>query len=197
MLIDSKEIKGNLVKRTVDTVFTLVALFVVFPLLLCLMILIKIDSRGRGIISQRRVGKDGREFALYKFRTMKVSTPIYESKPKDDDQRITAIGKLLRYIGLDELPQVFNVLKGNMSLVGPRPEMPFIVKGYTDEQRKRLKVKPGITGLWQISGKTKQPILDNLQYDLDYIKNQSMGLDFKILYRTFKLSLKNITYLFK
>lgn len=184
-------------KRIIDIVISLVILFLTLPLVLLLVFLIKVDSKDQAIIKQRRAGQYGREFTLYKFRTMKINTPIYEIKPKDDDSRITKIGNLLRYTGLDELPQVLNVLKGEMSLVGPRPEMPFIAKNYTQKQRQRLKVKPGITGPWQISGRTKQPIIENLEYDLNYTENQSIVLDFKILYRTLRLFIDNIYHLFK
>lgn len=186
-----------MLKRFIDILLSLVILFFTFPIFLWLMVLIKIDSQGSIIFKQKRIGKNGKEFTLYKLRTMDKNTPAYELKPRDDDPRITRVGKFLRETGLDELPQLFNVLEGQMSLVGPRPEIPFIVKNYTEEQRQRLKVKPGITGLWQISGKTKQPILENLQYDFDYINNQSMLLDFKILVKTFKFSLNNIYHLFR
>lgn len=115
---------------------------------------------------------------------MRKETPAYILKPKGDNPLITKIGMFLRNTGSDELPQLFNVLKGEMSLVGPRPEMPFIVDSYTDKERERLKVKPGITGLWQLSSKVKKPIHYNLEYDLSYIRNQSLLLDFKILFKT-------------
>ncbi|MFH1202024.1 MAG: signal peptidase I [Candidatus Omnitrophota bacterium] len=187
----------NLFKRSADIVISLLILFLMLPLILLLILLIKMDSPGSSIFRQKRVGRDGREFTLYKFRTMEASSPIYETKPKDDDPRITRTGRFLRKTGLDELPQIFNVLKGDMSLVGPRPEMPFIVKNYAEVHKQRLLVKPGITGLWQISGQTKQPILANLEYDLYYINNQSVALDFKILLRTFGLLINNAYYLFK
>jgi putative colanic acid biosynthesis UDP-glucose lipid carrier transferase len=128
---------------------------------------------------------------LYKFRTMKRETSAYMLKPDKDDVRITRIGRFLRNTGLDEVPQLFNVLKGEMSLVGPRPEMPFIVEGYQKGERERLKVKPGITGLWQLSGRTNMPIHCNLEYDLAYIKDRSLSLDLKILFETLKWFLRN------
>ena len=118
-------------------------------------------------------------------------------KPKSDDANITGIGKLLRDTGLDEMPQLFNVLKGEMSLIGPRPEMPFVVEGYTEPEWARLKVKPGITGLWQLSNKTKEPIQENLEYDLDYIKNRSLVLDLKILLKTLALLFRMLYILLK
>jgi len=129
---------------------------------------------------------------LYKFRTMASDTPAYIPKPQEDDPRISSVGRFLRGSFLDELPQVFNVLKGEMSIVGPRPEMPFIVERYSDEERLRLGVKPGLTGLWQLSGKTNEPIHHNLEFDLNYIKHRSLFMDFKIVIITvivfFKLS---------
>lgn len=114
-------------------------------------------------------------------------------KPKGYDPRVTGIGQFLRNTGLDELPQLFNVLKGEMSLVGPRPEMPFIVAGYREREKQRLKVKPGITGSWQLSGKTDLPIHYNLEYDLAYIKDRSLFLDLRILFETLKWFLRNKT----
>lgn len=130
---------------------------------------------------------------------MNMDTLQYVSKPREDDYRINKIGRFLRKSALDELPQVFNVLKGEMSLVGPRPEMPFIVDGYTDKERERerLKVKPGITGLWQLSDKVKEPIHHNLEYDLNYIRNQSLLLDLKILLKTFIISFGMLQNAFK
>jgi lipopolysaccharide/colanic/teichoic acid biosynthesis glycosyltransferase len=132
------------------------------------------------------VGLHGRHFTLLKFRTMKPDSGEYEVAPvSPDDSRITGLGRFLRKTSLDELPQLFNVLSGSMSLVGPRPEMPFIVEGYSDWQRRRLDVKPGLTGLWQIMGRKDLPLHENLEYDFYYIRNQSLMLDFAILIRTF------------
>jgi lipopolysaccharide/colanic/teichoic acid biosynthesis glycosyltransferase len=125
------------------------------------------------------------EFILYKFRTMKPESDEYEVAPISmDDSRVTGMGRFLRRMSLDELPQLFNVFRGEMSLVGPRPEMPFIVEKYTSWQRHRLDVKPGLTGMWQIMGRKELPLHDNLEYDYYYIRNQSLMLDFTILLRT-------------
>jgi len=137
------------------------------------------------IFRQTRIGRGGKPFMIYKFRTMVQSTPIFQQAPTEaNDPRITAIGRLLRKTSLDELPQLFNVLRGEMSMVGPRPEMPFIVEGYQEWQQRRLDVKPGITGLWQIIGRKNLPLSLNLEYDFFYIKNQSLMLDVVILLRT-------------
>ena len=125
---------------------------------------------------------------MYKFRTMvadaekKVNTETFEKRP--DDPRVTPLGRFLRRTSMDELPQIFNVLKGEMSLVGPRPEMTFIVDKYEPWQRQRLAVPPGITGWWQVSGRSDLPMHLNTQYDLYYIRNYSILLDLKILWRT-------------
>ena len=131
------------------------------------------------------LGLKGRKFTLYKFRTMKPESDEYEVAPVSmNDDRITGLGRFLRRTSLDELPQLFNVLAGQMSLVGPRPEMPFIVEDYGSWQRHRLDVKPGLTGMWQIMGRKELPLHDNLEYDYYYIRNQSLMLDLTILLRT-------------
>jgi lipopolysaccharide/colanic/teichoic acid biosynthesis glycosyltransferase len=155
------------------------------PLWILIVAGIKLDSPGKALIKQKRVGKDGGIFEMYKFRTMKNDTGLYEKAPfSPDDPRITKFGKFLRKTSLDELPQLINVLKGEMSLVGPRPEMPFIVENYSNWQRKRLEVKPGLTGLWQILGRKDLPLHENIEYDFYYIKNQSLILDMVILVKT-------------
>jgi len=171
-------------KRIFDFTISVLITVLFFPIFLILISLIKLSFSGPAIFRQKRVGKDGGEFILYKFRSMALNAPAYAPKPKEDDSRITKIGRFLRKSGLDELPQFYNVLKGDMSLVGPRPEMPFLIETFKDRRRDRLSIKPGITGLWQISGKTKEPIYYNLEYDLYYIKNQSLFLDLKILFKT-------------
>ena len=182
----------RLIKRVIDFIISLLSLIFLSPLFLTLMALIKMTSPGPSIFSHRRVGMNGKLFTLYKFRTMDITTPKYIPKPKEDDRRITKFGRFLRKSGLDELPQLYNVLKGQMSLVGPRPEMPFIAERYTEKEKERLRAKPGITGLWQLSGKTTAPIHDNLEYDLSYIKNQSFILDLKILLKTLIFLIGNL-----
>ncbi len=146
---------------------------------------IKLDSPGPVLFRQARVGRGGRHFTLYKLRSMRSDSEPYAVAPRaGDDVRVTAYGAWLRRTSIDELPQLWNVLRGEMSLVGPRPEMPFIVESYDEWQRRRLTVKPGITGLWQILGRKDLPMHENLQYDFYYIRNRSFGLDLSILMRT-------------
>ncbi len=183
----------SFVKRVFDVIFASVVLFFAFPLFLLIAFFVKWDSPGPIFFRQIRIGKGGKPFIIYKFRTMHANTHPYAFKPDDDeaDCRVTRVGCILRQSGLDELPQFFNVLKGEMSIVGPRPEMPFIVEKYTPRQRKRLQVLPGITGLWQISPVRNKPIHENLRYDYYYITHQSLRLDFFIVGSTFLLISKN------
>jgi len=172
-------------KRAIDVVGSLALLILLTPLLLLVAALVRIDSPGPALFRQRRIGKDGKQFQFWKFRSMRVDAPKYAPSPTSDlDWRLTRIGRLIRRISIDELPQLINVLQGEMSLVGPRPEMPFIVDRYTPLERARLAAKPGITGLWQISPARALPIHENLQYDLHYIAHQSLVLDGAILLRT-------------
>jgi lipopolysaccharide/colanic/teichoic acid biosynthesis glycosyltransferase len=127
----------------------------------------------------------GKPFKIYKFRTMKMGSPKYDFSPKNqEDERLTNFGGILRKVSLDELPQLLNVLNGDMSLVGPRPEMPYIVVGYNRLHEIRLQMKPGITGIWQLSASRDKPIHENLNYDLEYIRNWSLWLDMKLLFQT-------------
>ncbi|MCL5270193.1 MAG: sugar transferase [bacterium] len=172
-------------KRALDLLLTAPLLLVTSPLYLLITVLIKLDSRGPVIFSHDRIGKDGKIFRLHKFRTMTTGTNPYAVAPGDQsDPRITRFGRFLRKTSLDELPQFWNVLRGDMSLVGPRPEMPFIVAQYEPWQRRRLDVPQGITGLWQIAGRKQLPLHYNLEYDFYYIRNWTLLLDIVILLRT-------------
>ncbi len=172
-------------KRIADIVFSILLLIISSPLFIILAILIKKDSPGAVFFRQERAGKDGKFFRMFKFRTMYARANKYDYHPQGrDDARITGIGKMLRRTSFDELPQLMNVLRGEMSLVGPRPEMPFIVKQYSAIQKQRLRVKPGLTGLWQISADRSKPIHENMEYDIYYINNQSPLLDLAIILRT-------------
>ncbi|MGO9515803.1 MAG: sugar transferase, partial [Candidatus Korobacteraceae bacterium] len=147
--------------------------------------LVKLTSPGPALFMQDRIGKNGLRFCLYKFRTMYHDAPQYSYSPgAGQDPRITPIGRYLRHLSIDELPQLMNVLLGDMSLVGPRPEMPFIVEQYTPLQRRRLEVKPGITGLWQLSADRAFSIHENIEYDLYYIQRRSLFMDIAILLHT-------------
>lgn len=173
-------------KRIFDVIIAVpLFFFLLLPLWFIVGLLIKRDSSGPILIKQSRVGKDGKIFTLYKFRTMKEGVALYAEAPLiKNDPRVTIMGRFLRKTSLDELPQLINVLKGEMSIVGPRPEMPFIVAQYSEWQKKRLSVKPGITGLWQILGRQDIPLSDNLEYDFYYINNQSLLLDIVIILKT-------------
>jgi len=172
-------------KRVFDFVGAGFGLVVTAPLILWCALRNRQTSPGPALITQERVGRNGKVFQMYKFRTMWHDVDRYAVAPTDSsDPRITDYGRWLRGTSIDELPQLINVLKGEMSLVGPRPEMPFIVANYDDWQRRRLSVKPGITGLWQILGRKDLPMHENLQYDFYFIRNRSLTLDASILLRT-------------
>jgi lipopolysaccharide/colanic/teichoic acid biosynthesis glycosyltransferase len=173
------------IKRSCDVVGSLFLLTVLSPLFILMAIVIKLDSPGPVLFRHYRVGKGGKEFLLWKFRSMKVNVPKYAVSPQSaTDGRLTRIGRLIRRLSIDEIPQLINVLKGEMSLVGPRPEMPFIVESYRAVEYVRFAVRPGITGLWQISPARAFPIHENLQYDFHYIHNQNLALDCAIILRT-------------
>jgi exopolysaccharide biosynthesis polyprenyl glycosylphosphotransferase len=172
-------------KRALDIVVASFLLVLFAPLMAGIALAIRLDSKGPALFKQVRVGKHGKLFEMYKFRTMYVDADPYAPAPTDpNDPRITRIGKWLRRYSLDEFPQLINVLKGEMSMVGPRPEMPFLVEQYEEWQRRRLDVKPGVTGLWQIVGRKNLPLALNLEYDFYYIKNQSLFFDIVILLKT-------------
>jgi len=155
------------------------------PVFALIALLIKLDSPGPVLFTQNRVGLNGRIFKIFKFRSMYAESAKYEPSPLSSlDPRLTGIGRLLRRLSLDELPQLVNVIRGEMSLVGPRPEMPFIVRRYDSSQRMRLSVRPGITGLWQLSADRAFPIHENLEYDLYYVRNRGWFMDIAILIHT-------------
>ncbi len=189
-------------KRLLDLTVSLVGLMLCWPILLVTWIAIRLDSPGPAIFAPERVGENGRIFRMLKFRTMFVGAanasppasttdaqgnPIFKLK---DDPRVTRVGKWLRRTSLDELPQLFNVLKGEMSLVGPRPEQPFITEEYDHWQWQRLSVPPGVTGWWQVSGRSDIPMHLNTQYDIYYVRNWSIFLDLRILWRTVGVVIK-------
>jgi exopolysaccharide biosynthesis polyprenyl glycosylphosphotransferase len=176
---------SRLAKRGLDLLLASIALCLSAPVFLMAAILIKRDSPGPIFYRQVRIGKEGQPFPMYKFRTMYLHLSGDALAPKDHmDPRITPVGRYLRRYSLDELPQLLNVLRGEMSMVGPRPEMPFIVNTYGPLQRERLRAKPGITGLWQISYARNEPIHANLDYDIYYVENRSFLLDLVILFLT-------------
>lgn len=172
-------------KRTTDVMISSLLLLLLSPVHLLIAVLVWLDSPGPVFFIQKRVGLNGKLFDMYKFRSMHTTVPRYGLSPtQSSDTRITAVGRFLRRTSMDELPQLINVLLGNMSLVGPRPEMPFIVRCYNSRQRQRLRVIPGITGLWQLSADRAFPIHENIQYDLSYIQNRTFFMDLAILLHT-------------
>ena len=183
-------------QRVLDSVVSAVLLLALLPVFLLIAAFIRLDSPGSVLFIQRRVGRNGREFPMYKFRSMvpdaeaKRATlevknerngPVFKMK---NDPRITRVGRIIRKYSLDELPQLVNVLKGDMSLIGPRPALPREVALYTPQQRQRLAVTPGLTGLWQVSGRSNLSFERNVELDIYYIQNQSFTLNLVILLKT-------------
>lgn len=178
-------------KRLFDLFFAALGLVLLSPLLLAVALAVKLTSPGPVLFTQERVGYRGRPFKVLKFRTM-VTDAERRGAPLTvgADPRITPAGRILRRLKLDELPQLINVLKGEMSLVGPRPTLAYQVEKYTPRQRRRLEVKPGLTGWAQIHGRTKLSWPERIEYDLWYVDNWSLALDFKIILRTFMVILR-------
>lgn len=192
-----QSITALVIKRLIDIVISMLALFIISPVYLCIAILIKLSSPGPVYFVQERCGLSGRKFKLYKFRTMvvdaeeKLQELLVHNEMKghafkmENDPRITPIGKFLRKLSLDELPQLWNVFHGDMSLVGPRPPLPREVKDYDPWHQRRLSMRPGITCLWQVGGRNRIRDFDEwVRLDLQYIDNWSLWLDFKILFKT-------------
>jgi exopolysaccharide biosynthesis polyprenyl glycosylphosphotransferase len=183
-------------KRATDLAFTCAGLVAIWPILLAIALAVKLDSPGPILYRQQRVGKDGRLFQMLKFRSMhrdadqrrtelsaanEATGPLFKMR---NDPRVTRTGRFLRRTSLDELPQLVNVLRGEMSLVGPRPPLPSEVESYEEWQLGRLRAVPGMTGLWQVSGRSEVSFHDMVRLDLHYIRNWSLSLDLEILWRT-------------
>lgn len=180
----------NLLKRLLDvTVSTLGVLFF-SPLLLGIAWLIWWEDRGPIFYIHPRVGKDGKEFPFFKFRTMAVGSDRQGYELQTQDPRITRIGNFLRRWSLDEVPQLLNVIRGEMSLIGPRPTLAYQVEQYTPRQRGRLSVRPGLTGLAQVKGRNSLTWPERIELDLQYIENYSLWLDLSILLQTFEAVLR-------
>lgn len=198
----------QLAKRTVDFALSIVLLVIFAPMWLVLAFLIKMDSKGPVFFIQPAMGYKEKEFLLYKFRSMlpnsrqsehfaDVERNFHRGEPTGSDSkgsifktaltdksRITRVGRFLRRTSLDELPQIWNVFRGEMSFIGPRPALPHEARLYEDWQKQRFLVRPGLTGLYQVTARNRVPINDMIQLDLEYIRQQSLWLDFKILLRT-------------
>jgi lipopolysaccharide/colanic/teichoic acid biosynthesis glycosyltransferase len=173
-------------KRLFDITVALIALSLLSPLLLLIAIAVKITSKGTVLFLQDRVGKDAKIFKLYKFRTMipgavNIGTGLSVG---ENDKRITKIGAILRKTSLDELPQLLNVLKGDISLVGPRPAVPQHLDYYSDFERRRLEMKPGITGLAMVKGRASIPWSKRIEYDIEYVNKFNLWFDFVIILKT-------------
>ncbi len=182
------------IKRAFDIVAgcLIVVLLTVIPVLIVVPIVIKATSKGPAVFTQDRVGKDGKVFKIYKFRTMLIPE---ESLDKDGNmlepkQRITKVGKVLRKTSIDELMQIFNIINGTMSFVGPRPTLPYQVERYTEDQKRRHNMRPGITGLAQVNGRNNLSWTEKIEYDVRYIDTFSLWLDIKIFFKTVAVVLK-------
>ena len=186
----------EVIKRIIDIVASFTGLILLSPLILIVSMLIKLESKGEVIFKQKRVGLNGKEFYMYKFRSMvinaeelkeqlesqnEMSGPMFKIK---DDPRITKVGKFIRKTSIDELPQLINVIKGDMSLVGPRPSLPKEVKKFEQWMMERLEVKPGLTCIWQISGRNNIDFEDWMKLDIKYVRERSIKLDIKLILKT-------------
>lgn len=177
----------DFVTRAMDIVASALGLLVLAPLMLCIAAVVKLCDRGPALFGQERLGKDGAKFRMFKFRTMKPGAEFFGGKLRlvTNDPRVTPIGKILREFHLDELPQLINVLCGQMSLVGPRPTVPFHKDYYEDWEMARLAVRPGMTGLTQVSGGNRLSWDERIVIDVHYVRNRCLSLYFKCIYATF------------
>jgi exopolysaccharide biosynthesis polyprenyl glycosylphosphotransferase len=188
----------RLVKELIDRTVAALAVVLLLPLWLGVALAVRVDSAGPVLFRQQRVGRLGSGFTMLKFRTMGVDAEQRRAELADrnqngdgplfkvaDDPRVTRVGRVLRRYSLDELPQLFNVLTGQMSLVGPRPPLPGEVAVYDDSVARRLLVKPGLTGLWQVSGRSDLTWDEAVRLDLRYVENWSLALDLQIVWKTF------------
>lgn len=183
-------------KRLIDLFGSVIGLIVLSPIILIVSLLIKFESKGPVIFSQDRIGKDGKVFKMYKFRSMVVNAEELKEKLKEqnemsgpmfkmkEDPRVTKIGKLIRKTSIDELPQLINILKGDMSLVGPRPSLPKEVEQFEDWMMERLEVKPGLTCYWQISGRNNIDFEDWMKLDIKYVRERNTLTDIKLIFKT-------------
>lgn len=198
-----KENKSYLIlKRMVDIFGSIVGLLISLSGILIIVVLIKFEDGGPIIFKQTRIGKNGKKFFIYKFRSMRVDAEEIKAKllskneisgamfKMKDDPRVTKIGKFIRKTSLDEIPQFINVLKGDMSLVGPRPPLAEEVEVYTDYELQRLLVTPGLSGLWQVSGRSNVSFMEMVSLDLKYIQTRTILLDFFIIFKTIANMLK-------
>jgi exopolysaccharide biosynthesis polyprenyl glycosylphosphotransferase len=189
-------LSSRIQKRAFDLAVTIPLILFMTPLFVAVAVCIKLDSRGPVFFRQVRVGQGNRQFRIFKFRSMRQESSDHDgarSTGRDDD-RITRVGAFIRRTSIDELPQLLNVLRGDMSLVGPRPPIPYEVEAYALWHRKRLDMKPGMTGLWQVSGRNRLSFDEMVRLDLFYIENWSLWLDLKIMLRTLPVLLRGEAY---
>jgi lipopolysaccharide/colanic/teichoic acid biosynthesis glycosyltransferase len=180
-----RSLRAAMIKRAIDILGSLLAILLLGWLMVLIAVLVRLGSRGPAVFRQRRAGRGGRPFTLYKFRTMRQDADPYAPSPRSEaDARLTRLGKLLRRTSLDELPQFFNVLKGDMSLVGPRPLYERQAAEWNARQRRRLEVRPGVTGLAQTGGRAQLTLEEKLEMDVRYDEKQSLLLDLRIIMRT-------------
>ena len=176
------------IKRAVDITAALfgIILLTVIPVLIIVPIWIKLDSKGPAVFTQDRTGKDGNTFKIYKFRTMRIPEDSLDENGEqlEPKKRITKAGKFLRKTSIDELMQLFNVLKGDMSIVGPRPTLPYQMERYDERQLHRLDMRPGVTGWAQVNGRNDLTWTEKIEYDLEYVEKYSLWFDIKILLKT-------------
>jgi lipopolysaccharide/colanic/teichoic acid biosynthesis glycosyltransferase len=182
---------GDAVRRAFDVAVSAVASVLTAPLVAVLAVAIRLESPGHPVYTQTRVGRDGQLFAIYKLRTMVRGAEFIGAglAIQEGDERITALGRFLRRYSLDEIPNLWNVLRGEMSIIGPRPTLAVQVEQYTPRQRGRLAVKPGITGWAQVNGRASLPWSERIELDLWYVEHRSLGLDARILGRTIAMVL--------
>ena len=173
----------RIIKRIIDFIMALSILIIFLIPMIIIAIAIKIDSKGPVIFKQDRTGKDGKIFKMYKFRSMVANNDVHNFKEKD---KYTKVGKFIRSLSLDELPQIINILKGEMAFIGPRPWIPEYYENMNEEQRHRCDVLPGITGLAQVKGRNNLTIIEKINYDLEYVRNFSFKQDVKVFFLTIK-----------
>ncbi|WP_297426923.1 exopolysaccharide biosynthesis polyprenyl glycosylphosphotransferase [Clostridium sp.] len=184
-------------KRTMDILCSLTGLIILLPIFIIVGVLIKLESKGPVFFSQERIGKNGEGFKMFKFRSMIINAEELKEKLHDknemsgpmfkmkNDPRVTRVGRFIRKTSIDELPQLFNVLKGEMSLVGPRPSLPKEVMKFDDWMMTRLEVKPGLTCYWQVSGRNDIDFEDWMRLDIEYVHNRCILTDIKLIFKTF------------
>lgn len=171
-------------KRCFDFLISIFFLVILSPLFIITAVLIKLTSEGPLFFKQERVGKNGKLFSVYKFRTMIDKVRSFDKQTFKDDVEVTAVGKIIRRLKIDELPQLLNVVKGDMSLIGPRPCLPALVKDFNESGKKRLLVRPGLTGLAQVNGNIYLTWEERWEFDKKYVEQQSFYLDLKIISKT-------------